>query len=95
VSAVWTIKPDGTDLKRVADWMGEDDFPVFSPDGRWIAFGSNVGRPDSASDTCEGDPVPGPRVIWLVQTDGTNLQRAFPNGGEQPDRPLDWLPDPA
>jgi TolB protein len=32
---IWTVRPDGTGLRRVVPEGGD---PVFSPDGRWLAF---------------------------------------------------------
>src|SRR5206468_7005749 len=38
---VATVAPDGSDLTKLTSWKGWDHVPVWSPDGRWIAFGSD------------------------------------------------------
>jgi len=38
---IWTMKPDGTDLKQITSGHGDDREPVFSPDGTKIAFSSD------------------------------------------------------
>jgi len=38
---IYMIKVDGTGLERITYSEGFDGFPVFSPDGRYLVFGSN------------------------------------------------------
>jgi|CXWL01.1.fsa_nt_gi Zn-dependent M28 family amino/carboxypeptidase/Tol biopolymer transport system component len=38
---IWAINADGTNLERITYAAGFDGFPMFSPDGRWLAFSSN------------------------------------------------------
>ena len=38
---IWTVREDGSELRRVTDNPGRDVYPVFSPDGTMIAFCSN------------------------------------------------------
>ncbi len=38
---ICTIKPDGTDMKRLTRNKGNDENPCWSPDGRYIIFTSN------------------------------------------------------
>ena len=40
---IYTIKPDGTGLKRLTNSPGNDAHNVWSPDGKWIAFSSSLG----------------------------------------------------
>jgi tricorn protease len=38
---LWTAGVDGGDVRRLTSAIGEEAAPVFSPDGRWIAFAGN------------------------------------------------------
>jgi tricorn protease len=54
---LWTARLDGSDVRRLTTADGDETNPVFSPDGRWIAFSGNydgnrdvyLGRPAGAS----------------------------------------------
>jgi serine/threonine-protein kinase len=52
--------------------------PAFSPDGRWLAYGSNeTGRPEIYVR-----PFPGPGGKWQISTAGGLLPTWSPNGKE-------------
>jgi tricorn protease len=38
---IWTVREDGSQLRRITGHTGRDEHPVFSPDGTLIAFSSN------------------------------------------------------
>ncbi len=38
---IWTASEDGTAVARITDNTAREEYPRFSPDGRWIAFSSN------------------------------------------------------
>jgi Tol biopolymer transport system component len=42
-SDLFTIRPDGRGLRRLTSGAGWDGEPVWSPDGRWIAFNRQAG----------------------------------------------------
>lgn len=62
---VWSIRTDGTHLRRLTNSSGADQTSSWSPDGRWIAFASDrgAGSPGYAND------------IWLVRPDGSRAHR--------------------
>ncbi|RST05050.1 amidohydrolase [Streptomyces sp. WAC05374] len=54
---VWTMRPDGSEIRRRTDGPWDDRGPAWSPDGTRIAFASERG----------GDPVTGaPYRIWVL-----------------------------
>jgi len=72
---IWIMNADGTDLKNLTDTSGGvgEDHPVWSPDGRQIAYVRVTSRSGRAS-------------IWKMNAHGTNRRR-IPNTyeGETPD----------
>lgn len=102
-SDVWTIAvtEEGRAPQRVTRTTGPCAAPIFSPDGRWLAYTGHDNAPDSGPSTIVG--------LWLVPSDGSaaprNLTAALdrPVGsgigtdaryGTPADRPL-WTPDGA
>jgi len=76
---VFTVRPDGSDLKQVTDF-GDSFFPNWSPHGNRLAF-----------DTSYRDEN-GAHVIWLSDPTGSNLTDISEHGvGEW--RNPDWSPD--
>jgi hypothetical protein len=67
--ALWTVRPDGTALKKVfEDAEGRLAItPTWSPDGRFILFGLD---PPGSLATIDAAPENG---LYVIQTDGTHL----------------------
>lgn len=60
---IYTIKPDGSDLKKLTRQSGAYESPVWSPDGQLIAFSSDR---------------EGPRRLYTMRADGSQIT-AVPN----------------
>jgi Tol biopolymer transport system component len=58
--AIFTVRLDGTRVRRITPWRLDASQPYYSPDGRWIAFRSNE------SSDIKGN-------IWLVRPNGNRL----------------------
>jgi Tol biopolymer transport system component len=88
---IYLMKADGSDLRRVtttpAGWI--DAAPEVSPDGTRIAFERqayrHIGRGKAR------DEAGATSVIYVVDADGSNLQRLTPWGVQADD--VDWAPD--
>ncbi|MDL1894737.1 hypothetical protein FBQ82_00545 [Anaerolineae bacterium CFX7] len=64
---LYTIKPDGTELRRLTDASGNDQFPSWSPDAKRIVFSSDRD---------------GQNEIYVMNADGSNQQRLAPHSEE-------------
>lgn len=88
VFAIWTINPDGTGATQVThhDTSTQDWWPVVSPDGRQIAFTRyDVGQPPSVARASQ--------AIYVMNIDGSNLQRLSNPGNNVDDNLADFSPD--
>ncbi|MFN2165394.1 MAG: TolB family protein [Anaerolineae bacterium] len=63
---VYVVDADGSHLRRLTDYPGNDGLPAWSPDGQWLAFVSDQG---------------GQWAIWAVRADGSGRHRLFDLGG--------------
>ncbi|MGN6606366.1 MAG: hypothetical protein ACTHMS_05065 [Jatrophihabitans sp.] len=80
---IWEMDADGSHPHQVTS-DGFDVEPVYSPDGRSIAFGRIVG-PSSPTDSAQDE------AVYVVRTDGTGLRRVVaPRSGLEHPR---WSPD--
>jgi TolB protein len=86
-SAIFTVRADGRDLRRVTPWRLNANDPDWSPDGRLIAF-------QSPAEANAG----GEQNIYTIRPDGTDLKQltehlsANPDGTQGTFHPS-WSPD--
>jgi Tol biopolymer transport system component/cytosine/adenosine deaminase-related metal-dependent hydrolase len=81
---IWTMKPDGTDLRQLTTGHGDHREPRFSPDGSTIAFSSD--RAVMANPT-----VTGSYDIWTVGAAGGEPVRV--TSAEADEFEPTWSPD--
>ena len=74
---IYSMLPDGSDLKRLTNNSGYDDMPAWSPDGKKIAFVSDR----------HGSPE-----IYVMNADGSRARRLTEDDGPDNALPA-WSPD--
>ena len=88
---VYTIRPDGSSLKRLTNGNGNDAHMAWSPDGEYIAFASSrMGFKDEAVYTDAPQPY---GEIFVMRFDGTGIEQLTDNQWE--DGAPGWQPVPA
>ena len=75
VGAIYSVKGDGTGLKKVAELGKNTDFPSVSPDGQWVYFQSNATGRSQVYRCCPD----GSQVANLTEGDrlGARWKNAF------------------
>ncbi|MFL5799503.1 MAG: YceI family protein [Actinomycetota bacterium] len=77
-SEIWVTNADGARPQKLTDdGSTVKDGPVWSPDGRWIAFGAFGG--------------PGNEDVWVMRSDGTHMHRLTTDPGYEYSPA--WSPD--
>ncbi len=87
---VYTIRPDGTSLKRLTNGKGNDAHMAWSPDGEYILFASSrMGFKDEALYTDAPQPY---GEIFAMRYDGAQVEQLTDNQWE--DGTPAWRPAP-
>ncbi len=85
--AVYTVSPDGTGMRKLAQRSSQ---PVFSPDGRLIAF---VSDRDEHGKLARGeDEEAFANELYVMDADGSNQRRLTESGSLDESTPA-WSPD--
>ena len=71
VNDVFTMRPDGTDVRKLTDSVGFSGDPAYSPDGSLVAFDANRGT-SAASRMARPPPD---LNIFVIGSDGTGMRR--------------------
>jgi Tol biopolymer transport system component len=87
---LYTIRPDGTDLRRLTSSPGNDSHPAWSPDCEWIAFTSARGGFKDESALHPANPQPY-GDINVVRPDGSDVRRLTDDQFE--DGTPTWIPN--
>jgi Tol biopolymer transport system component len=86
---LYTIRPDGTGLRRLTRVPGNDAHSAWSPDGEWIVFSS--GRTGFKDEMALYEGVPQPYgEIFAMRADGTDVRQLTDNKWE--DASPGWQP---
>ncbi len=85
--AVYTMNPDGTDLRKLTDGT----LPIWSPDDR-IAF-IRLGTASIARTSNDATTEFGPTSFYVMNADGTGLEKVYEAPGDVLIRDAEWSPD--
>jgi hypothetical protein len=82
---LWAIDVAGTRLERITVAPGFDGFPLFSPDGKRLAFASNRATPPGAHDT----------NVFLAEWSDVAVEPVVELAADRVLADIRWLADPA
>jgi TolB protein len=87
---LYSIRPDGTNLKRLTNVAGSNAHSAWSPDGAWIVFSS--GRKGFKDEMALYEGVPQPYgEIFVMRADGSDVRQLTDNKWE--DASAGWAPE--
>lgn len=71
---LYTVRPDGTDLRRLTDHPASDGHPVWTPDGKQILY--NSGQAGYRDEACHYDSTFQPYgQLFVMGADGSNKRQ--------------------
>jgi Tol biopolymer transport system component len=83
---IYTMKVDGSNVRRLTNALGYDGGPFFSHDGQWIVY--RAFHPATAQDTAEYRTLiannqvrPSRMELWVMRTDGSEQRKITALGG--------------
>jgi len=82
---LFAVDIDGTNLERITSAPGFDGFPMFSPDGQYLAFSSNRATAPGAEDT----------NVFIARWVDAPPKRITELGADRIMADVKWLADPA
>jgi Tol biopolymer transport system component len=87
---LYTIRPDGSQVRRLTTTSGQNAHAVWSPDCQWIVFSS--GRMGFKDEMALYDAIPQPNgEIFIMRADGSGARQLTDNKWE--DGSPGWMPD--
>jgi TolB protein len=87
---LYTIRPDGTGVRRLTKSAGNDAHSIWSDDGEWVVFSS--GRKGFKDEMALYDGVPQPYgEIFAMRADGSDVRQLTDNKWE--DASPGWMPE--
>ena len=90
---LYTIRPDGTDLRRLTNTPGENAHSAWCSDGEWIVFAS--GRMGFKDEITQYDGVPQPYgEIFAMRADGSDVRQLTDNKWEDSSAACTSEPNP-
>lgn len=81
---LWAVNSDGSQLERITDAPDFDGFPIFSPDGKTLAFSSN-----------RGGKARGETNVFLADWVMSEPKTTKPVAADQVSQRIRWLADPS
>jgi Tol biopolymer transport system component len=83
---IWTIRPDGSDLRQLTHDHGNDAHAIWSPDGRWILFtSSRMGWRDEGGGRAQTYGK-----LFIMRANGSSSRQLTDNRWEE--GPIAWVP---
>jgi Tol biopolymer transport system component len=87
---IYTVRPDGSELRKLTNSHSNDAHPIWSPDGNWIVFSSARKGFKDEGMLNPGGPQPNGE-LFVMRADGSEVSQLTDNQWE--DATPTWRPD--